>query len=122
MICLSRTEVGPGTAALAVPIFSLLATTALLVLDQLGEQLADLTPCIAQELPALARRTIEAPSNAPLSFLDRAQISVALQAVQDGIKSSCAQAVTMTSELLDNSQAEDRVLRGVVKDVKPDQT
>ena len=78
VICLSPTEVCPGTAAIVVTIFSLFATTALLVLDPLGEQLADHTPGIAQEFPAFAGRTIDSPSNAPLPFLDRAQVSVAL--------------------------------------------
>lgn len=57
-----------------------------------------------------------------VSFLERAQIAFAFEAVKERIEGSGAQPVAVPSEFLDDSQSENRLLRRVVEDVEADKS
>jgi len=57
-----------------------------------------------------------------VSFLERAQISFAFEAVKERVEGSSAQPVAVPPEFLDDSQPENRLLRRVVENVEADKS
>lgn len=88
---------------------------------QLPEQLPDLALGICQRGSAFIGNFVHASLVAPGALMMRAQITLLLQTVEHRIHRARAELVTVVSQLLDDSQPEDRGLGGVVQDVQADQ-
>src|SRR3989475_10672301 len=74
-----------------------------------------------QRHAAARRGAVHAPHLAPDRLPGRLQIALPLQPVQDGIERPRTERIAVASKLRDDSEAEDRLLGGVMEDVEADE-
>jgi hypothetical protein len=92
-----------------------------LVLEHFAEQFLHTLPADHERLATRRRRSIHTPIAPRVHRRAGPQVSLAFHAVQDGIERARAQSIAMSTELVDHRLAEDRTVRGVMKNVQPDE-
>jgi len=95
---------------------------ALLVLEQLAEELADFGFCRSEDASAGRRGSVEPANTTAVSVRGGLQITLGLEAVQDGIQRARAETIAVPGQLFDHPQAEDLTLPGVVEDVQANES
>ena len=81
------------------------------------EKLVDAPARRAQYLAPKRCNFIDTPPGFPIALQVRAQIALILQSMQDGIKSSSTQFVSMARQLLRDPNSVQRFFGGVMEDV-----
>ncbi len=85
------------------------------------EKLVDAPARRVQHLATKRCNFIDTPPGFPIALQVRAQIALILQPMQDGIKSSSTQFVSMARQLLRDPNSVQRFFGGVMEDVETDQ-
>src|SRR4029077_19948703 len=75
-----------------------------------------------QRLSSKRRRTIDLAQRPTLSLHRRTQVSLFFQPMQQGIEAAWTDPVTMTRQLVDHTEAENRLVHSVVQDMQPQQS
>src|SRR3954454_20120315 len=96
--------------------------TGLAMLEHLAKQLLDALACRAECLAAGGRGAVDATAAAVALPPLRAQVPLALHAMEDRIERSGAEPVAVARQLVDHRLAEDRPFGSVVQQVEADQT
>src|SRR5579863_3011938 len=74
-----------------------------------------------QRLPAQWSGSVHSPERLPVSQFRRSQVPLLFEALEKRIQAPRTDAVSVTRQLLDHSQTEDRTLHGVVEHMEADQ-
>jgi hypothetical protein len=95
--------------------------TLLVFLEELSEELSNLVFRGIERLPALRRRAIHPAESLTDLLVGPSQVPTFLETVEDRVQRTRAELVTVPPELFDDSQAEDRFMDRVVKNMEADQ-
>ena len=92
------------------------------VLEELPEELADFLLRGSERCSSFSRGPVEPPAGAARPPVVRPEVSRPFHSVENGVERPGAQLIAVMRQLLDNPEAVDRLLGGVVEDMQPDES
>ena len=110
-----------GTRLAVIRFTNRVEISSLLTFDNFPEQLTYLALGRFQRPLAERGSPINLSQRFAVPFFGRTQVTLFLQSVQERVKASGANSITVTRQFLDHAKAEDRLFGSVMQDVKPDE-